>query len=35
MRLTSEERERTVMIDGIEKKYRLGHTASEINPLRK
>lgn len=33
--MTPAQRERTVMIGGQEKKYRLGHTASERTPFRK
>jgi hypothetical protein len=34
-RLTEAERERTVIIDGQEKKYKLGYTPAERNPFHK
>jgi hypothetical protein len=33
--MTEAERERTVMVEGLEKKYKLGYTPAERNPFHK
>lgn len=35
LKLTEAQRERSVIIDGMEKKYKLGYTPAEMNPFHK